>query len=185
MKFQVKNQQNQVMFCTEDESCIPSNDALDSMSNVNMTFYIDGKKISLSSLKSRKLSDSKTAKPEVKPDKSEDNTTLDSTGITSKPSTDAKPVVKSVPNPTSKKTGKSISLIPNKTKSDVKSVVDSKTTPDFPITSRCVICINNGKMYRNQKEAGEDLGIDPSWISWCITKNKEYKGYTFKKAVKS
>lgn len=185
MKFQVKNQQNQVMFCTEDESCIPSNDALDSMSSVNMTFYIDGKKISLSSLKSRKSSDSRTTKLEVRSDKSENKNTSSETKITPKPETDAKTIVRSVSNSTSKKTGKSISLIPNRTKSDDKSAVNNKTTPDFPITSRCVICINNGKMYRNQKEAEEDLGIDPSWISWCITKNKEYKGYTFKKAVES
>lgn len=57
------------------------------------------------------------------------------------------------------------------------------TTPDFPITSRTIVCTTTGKMYKTQKDAGEDLGIDPSWISYCISKNKTHKGYAFAKAV--
>lgn len=54
---------------------------------------------------------------------------------------------------------------------------------DFPITNRTIICVNTGKYYKNQKEASEDMHIDPSCISDCITKGKAYKGYTFKRVV--
>ena len=53
----------------------------------------------------------------------------------------------------------------------------------FPITSRTIVCLTNGKVYKNQSEAAKDLNIDPSYISDCVCHNKEYKGLKFKKAV--
>lgn len=54
---------------------------------------------------------------------------------------------------------------------------------DFPVTSRTIICLNNNKIYRNQKEAAEDLQIDINWVSYSVTQKREYRGYTFKKVV--
>ena len=73
--------------------------------------------------------------------------------------------------------------------SDEKSTTISEETntveysADFPITSRTILCITTGKLYRTQKEAGEDLNLDPYYISYAIANNREYKGYLFKKAM--
>lgn len=76
----------------------------------------------------------------------------------------------------SKKSNKAKSLISETPAIDLEHL-------DFPITSRTVVCMNTGKVYKNQSEAAKDLKIDPSYISDCVCKDKEYKGYRFKRAV--
>lgn len=53
--------------------------------------------------------------------------------------------------------------------------------PDFPITSRTVICIETGIYYKTQKEAAEQLNIDFYELNSAINKGISVNGYTFKK----
>lgn len=47
-----------------------------------------------------------------------------------------------------------------------------------------VICLNNGKRYESQKQAGEDLGIEPKRISDILKgRRRIHKGYTFIRGV--
>lgn len=169
MEFSIKNKDGQVLFTTSHESCVPT-DKFDSMNSAGLVFYVDGKKQSVSSIKSI----FKDARPITIP-KYESAPDLDDIHqMTTTATTPAVPKVIStvkLPEPAE----------PTKTSDASLSVDLSKV--DFPITSRSIVCLQNNKVYRNQKEAGEDLGIDPSWISYCITNNKSHKGYTFKKAV--
>ena len=133
MEFEIRNSNGQCMYYTEYKSCIPV-EHLDSMSSVGLSFYLDGKKISVSSLKQQ-------FKGAKKPGHSKDDTTS----------------------------------------SDEKTIDFSKL--DFPVTSRTVVCMTTGKVYKNQSEAARDLKFDPACISDCVCKGKTYKGYTFKRAV--
>lgn len=63
------------------------------------------------------------------------------------------------------------------------ATADEVTSFEFPVTSRTILCVNTGKMYRTQKEAGEDLNLDPAMISYSISQDSEYKGYKFVKAM--
>lgn len=57
------------------------------------------------------------------------------------------------------------------------------TDPGFTITNRTIICVNTGKMYKNQKAAADEYETDPANISYCVTTGKAYKGLYFKRAV--
>ena len=59
------------------------------------------------------------------------------------------------------------------------SVVD----PGFPITAKTIICVNTGKMYKNQKAAADEYKVDPANISYCVTTGKSYKGLFFKRVI--
>lgn len=145
MEFLIKDRDGRGVFKTHYPQCVPLHH-IDSMNAHNYQFYLDGKKISASTVKST-FSD-------VEPLSKE----LDSTApVESEPKIQAEFTEKS-------------------DKIDLSSV-------DFPITSRTIVCMNNKKVYRNQKEAGYDLNIDPSSISYSMSQNKPYKGYTFVKAV--
>lgn len=156
MKFVIKNKDGQDMFYTEHDCCVPV-DKLDSMTSSGFVFYVDNKKMSAAAVRARFKDISISHETRTEESK-----------------------MHAVPDKHEHKSSRTISLIPNKaeelSKTDLPAV-------DFPITSRCVVCLQNNKVYKNQKEAAEDLNIDASWISWCITQKKEYKGYTFKKVV--
>ena len=147
MEFTVYNRNGEGLFYTAYESCIPF-EHLDSMASVGLLFYVDGKKLSASAVRSMF--------------QATDTVELKSTKKFNKP--------KSLIPDT-----RSISVTPM-TKIDFTQV-------DFPISSRCVVCLNTGKIYKNQSEAAKDLGLDPAYISDCVCHDKEYRGYRFKKAV--
>ena len=74
----------------------------------------------------------------------------------------------------------------------VKTEVDVKETsvksdvvvdPGFPITAKTIICVNTGKMYKNQKAAADEYKVDPANISYCVTTGKSYKGLFFKRVI--
>lgn len=74
----------------------------------------------------------------------------------------------------------------------VKTEVDIKETsvesnavvdPGFPITAKTIICVNTGKMYKNQKAAADEYKVDPANISYCVTTGKSYKGLFFKRVI--
>ena len=74
----------------------------------------------------------------------------------------------------------------------VKTEVDTKQTsvesnevvdPGFPITAKTIICVNTGKMYKNQKAAADEYKVDPANISYCVTTGKSYKGLFFKRVI--
>lgn len=167
MEFSIKNKDGQVLFTTSHESCVPV-DKLDSMYLAGLLFYIDGKKLSISSVKSLFKDTVPLSVPVYGPAPNLDDLHQLTTAST------APTVLYKEPEKSSKPQ--------NIATSGSTSTIDLSKS-GFPITSRCVVCLQNNKVYRNQKEAGEDLGIDPSWISYCITNNKSHKGYTFKKAV--
>jgi len=87
---------------------------------------------------------------------------------------------------------KSEGLNPKENKSEViKTEEDAKETsvesntvdPGFPITSKTIICVNTGKMYKNQKEAADEYKVDPANISYCVNTGKSYKGLFFKRVI--
>lgn len=59
------------------------------------------------------------------------------------------------------------------------SVVD---IPDFPITSRTIICIETGEYFRTQKEASEQMNLNLNELNIAVNTGKSIEGYTFKKA---
>lgn len=59
------------------------------------------------------------------------------------------------------------------------SVVD---IPDFPITSRTIVCIETGEYFRTQKEASEQLNLNLNELNIAVNTGKSIEGYTFKKA---
>lgn len=126
---------------------------LDSMSNAGMTFYLNSKKVSIAALRTQ-FKDVKPVKPaEVVDDKDQVSTS-------------------------------EVGDLPSEDDFTTESTLDTDTLQlDFPVTSRTIICLNNNKIYRNQKEAAEDLQIDINWVSYSVTQKREYKGYTFKKVV--
>lgn len=143
MEFVIKDRDGRGVFKTKYPQCVPLHH-IDSMNTYNYQFYIDGKKVSASTVKSTFSDVEPVAKEEFESVKSESKT-------------NSEPATKS-------------------DKIDLSSV-------DFSITSRTIVCMNNKKVYRNQKEAGDDLNLDPSSISYSMSQNKPYKGYTFVKAV--
>ncbi len=52
MKFQIKNREGQCMYYTESSSCVPV-DKLESMHSAGLLFYLDGKKVSVNTIKSQ------------------------------------------------------------------------------------------------------------------------------------
>ena len=73
-----------------------------------------------------------------------------------------------------------------KTEVDVKETsVESNAVvdPGFPITAKTIICVNTGKMYKNQKAAADEYKVDPANISYCVTTGKSYKGLFFKRVI--
>lgn len=73
-----------------------------------------------------------------------------------------------------------------KTEVDVKETSvesDAVVDPGFPITSKTIICVNTGKMYKNQKAAADEYKVDPANISYCVTTGKSYKGLFFKRVI--
>lgn len=168
VKFSVKDKSGNILFCTDYASCVPLEN-LDSMNSSGLLFYIDDKKQSLSSVKSFFKNTEPVKVPKYRQFDAQLDFELDKIGP-------IEPEGVKLSKPISKKS-KTISLIPNKPKNiDLTSV-------GFPITSRCIVCLNNSKVYRNQTEAAKDLKIDSSYISDCICHNKEYKGYKFKRAI--
>lgn len=192
MKFVVKNKDGKGLFSTEHESCVPV-EKLDSMNSVGLTFWIDGKKTSLSATKAR----FKDVNPPVVYDY--EDTPVEESDITihmyGNKDKDEYPVevissVRKGSNPTLEhevETNKSVTVEEKKeNKSEEVKVDDFKIDFDnlgFAINSRSIVCLNNGKVYRTQTEAGKDLKLDPASISTSISTNKPYKGYTFKKAL--
>lgn len=73
-----------------------------------------------------------------------------------------------------------------KTEVDVKETsVESNAVvdPGFPITAKTIICVNTGKVYKNQKAAADEYKVDPANISYCVTTGKSYKGLFFKRVI--
>ena len=73
-----------------------------------------------------------------------------------------------------------------KTEVDVKETSvesDAVVDPGFPITAKTIICVNTGKMYKNQKAAADEYKVDPANISYCVTTGKSYKGLFFKRVI--
>lgn len=172
MEFTIRNKDGMGMFYTEYECCVPV-EYVDSMASAGLTFYLDGKKISASKVKEL----FKNAKPVKVPKYADPPEFVDPKETLTESVTKSKESKTNLEESKTKEPKKTISLVPK------KSSEPDLSNLDFPITSRTIICNNNGKVYRNQTEAGKDLGIDPSYISECITKNKEYKGYSFKKVL--
>lgn len=62
---------------------------------------------------------------------------------------------------------------------------DSTLTPSTTIGDnskravKSIICMNNGKTYKNMSEAGRDLGIDSALISYSLKVGRPTKGYSF------
>lgn len=62
---------------------------------------------------------------------------------------------------------------------------DATLTPSATIgdntkrSVKSIICINNGKTYKNMSEAGRDLGIDSALISYSLKVGRPTKGYSF------
>lgn len=139
IKFQIKDKDGKGLFYTEIESCVPI-DKIDSMNSAGLLFYLNGRRISASNLKSQ----------------------FDYT------------------SPENVETG---SASGEKSTTISEETNNVTYTADFPVTSRTILCITTGKLYRTQKEAGEDLNLDPYYISYAIANNTEYKGYLFKKAM--
>lgn len=54
--------------------------------------------------------------------------------------------------------------------------------PDFPITSRTIICIETGEYFRTQKEASEQMNLNLNELNIAVNTGKSIEGYTFKKA---
>lgn len=157
MLFQVKDTSGRIMFYTEYESCIPITN-LDSMSNAGLVFYLDGKKASATAVRA-KFKDSNTASvSKISPSSNKNK------------------------KPTEADTPRSAKCKPRSKTSKIAEKFDFSKV-EFSITSRTIVCLTNGKVYKNQSEAAKDLGIDPSYISDCVCHNKEYKGLKFKKAV--
>lgn len=194
MKFVVKNKEGKRLFSTEYECCVPV-EKLDSMNSAGLTFCIDGKKTSLSATKNK----FKDVKPPVVYEYDspieESDITIHMYGDKEK---DVYPVevVSSVINGSDSKPKQEMEIAcdvtvdikekEEKSKSDEVKVkgfeIDFKNL-GFTINSRCIVCLNNGKVYRTQSEAGKELKLDPASISTAISTNKPYKGYTFKKAL--
>lgn len=75
-----------------------------------------------------------------------------------------------------------------KTEVDVKGTsVESNVVvnPEFPVTVKTIICVNTGKMYKNQKAAADEYNVDPANISYCVTTGKSYKGLFFKRVIEN
>ena len=153
IKLLIKDRDGNDVFYTQDESCVPV-DKLESMRSAGFYFYFDGVRISLMHLMEKFKSSDTTASHHDEPD------------------TKVEPEAKIESDAHEESVG---------TKTPFTEI--NITDVDFPVTSRTILCKTTGKIYRTQKDAGEDLGIDPSWISYCITQNKEYKGYEFAKVI--
>lgn len=153
IKFLIKDRDGNDVFYTQDESCVPV-DKLESIRSAGFYFYFDGVRISLMHIMEKFKSSDTTSYHHDKPD------------IEIKPDVEIE----------SDTQEESVSTKTPSTRINITDV-------DFPITRRTILCKTTGKIYRTQKDAGEDLGIDPSWISYCITQNKEYKGYEFAKVI--
>lgn len=193
MKFVVKTKDGRGLFSTEYESCVPV-EKLDSMSSAGLTFWIDGKKTSLSATKIR----FKDVKPLVH--YGYEDTPVKESDITihmyNDKEKDSYPieVISSVVNGSNTTSTQEVKvdnkIVVSEDKEDSKSEevnvdgfeIDFKNL-GFTINSRCIVCLNNGKVYRTQSEAGKELKLDPASISTAISNNKPYKGYTFKKAL--
>ena len=196
MKFVIKNKDGKGLFSTENESCVPV-EKLDSMNAAGLTFWIDGKKTSLSNTKSR----FKDVKPftvyeyEDSP-VTEDDITIHTYGDPEKdffPTTVFHRVVKGTDSSESdtvpEVSSNTVPIVqvhePEEKKEEV--IVDDfkvdLSSVGFPINSRTIVCLNNGKIYKTQTEAGKELKLDPASINTAISTNKPYKGYTFKKAL--
>ena len=165
MKFVVKDKDGRNLFYTEHESCVPV-DKIDSMNSSGLQFYLDGKKISASNVKNQ-FKD--ITPPEVLEYEH--------------------PVIEPV-------VSTPVELQQNFQKVDIKTGVTTDSselkdsvakidlnTAGFQITSRTVVCMNNGRIFKNQKEAAEALNIDINWVSYSITGKKPYNGWEFKRAV--
>ena len=69
------------------------------------------------------------------------------------------------------------------TDSIVIEMKDNKANiPDFPITSRTIICIETGEYFRTQKEASEQMNLNLNELNIAVNTGKSIEGYTFKKA---
>ena len=192
MEFIIKNKSGKGMFHTIHESCIPI-EKLDSMNKAGLSFWLDGKKVSSSYLKTtfgscKQLDSYEYESGEIEPS----DITVHMYGDKRK---DRYPtcVISSVVHgctDSSKNTDNSeeyVNLIDVEQEPTKEVAVEDfhldLSSIEFTVTSRTIVCLNNGKVYRTQKEAGEDLGIDPVNISYSISTSKPYKGYTFRKAL--
>lgn len=161
MEFTISNKDGMGMFYTEHDCCVPVQ-YVDSMASVGMRFFLDGKKISASKVKEL-FSDAVKSYESKKLSMTTEKSTY-ITKIVPKEEPKSEPVPEVAPE------------VPS------NSTVDLSNLP-FPLTSRTIVCMNTGKVYRNQSEAGKDLKLDPSYISDCIKYNKACRGYILKKAV--
>lgn len=199
MKFVVKNKEGKSFFSTEYESCVPMT-KIDSMNSAGYTFWVDGKKTSLSALKSIFKNIQPPTVYEYNTDPiTEEDITIHMYGDKKK---DIYPteVVSTVRM--GQKSGSSEDTDPKEIHENTISVpktavenIDSEKSDDFeefkldinkvgfPLNSRSIICLNNGRVYKTQKDAGIDLNIDPVNISYSMSTGKPYKGYTFRKAL--
>lgn len=195
MKFVVKNKEGKGLFSTEYASCVPV-EKLDSMNSAGLTFWIDEKKTSLSATKNK----FKDVKPPVVYEY--DDSPIEESDITIHMYGDAEKdvypveVVSRIINGSNSELEQKVEIDRDvtvdvekkeeKSRSDEVKVegfeIDFKNL-GFAINSRCIVCLNNGKVYRTQSEAGKELKLDPASISTAISTNKPYKGYIFKKAL--
>lgn len=192
MNLIIKNKEGKGYFSTEYESCIPVS-KIDSLNAAGYQFYLDGKKISASSLKSKFANVVPPTVYEYTFDPVQESditvhmygdkrdkypTSVYSTTIMGKESNEEDTHSLNLSSPT---------IIESTTTEDTEIIVDDfnidLSSVGFAINSRTVVCLNNGKVYKTQKDAGEDLNIDPANISYAITSGKAYRGYTFKKAL--
>lgn len=196
MKLVIKNKEGKSYFSTEYESCVPV-DKLDSLNHSGYQFFLDGKKVSLSTMKS-----TFSTIPELEiyqhtsDNVEESDITIHKYGDSKK---DRYPVevisrevfgskhVENITEVSVDTAVESIDIVDKESPKSEEVVVDSfnidLSSIGFPVNSRTIVCLNNGKVYKTQKEAGEDLDIDPVNISYSISTDKPYKGYTFKKAM--
>ena len=63
---------------------------------------------------------------------------------------------------------------------EIKKTVDSTPTENKKV-SKQVICVDTGKIYKNQSEAAKDLGIDPAQVSDSIKTGRKRSGYLFQR----
>lgn len=192
MKFVIKNKEGKGYFSTDYESCVPVS-KIDSLNAAGYQFYLDGKKISASSLKSKFANVVPPTVYEYSSDPVQESditvhmygdkrdkypTSVYSTTTMGQKSNEEDAHTPNLSSPT---------IIESTTTEDTEVIVDDfnidLSSVGFAINSRTIVCLNNGKVYKTQKDAGEDLNIDPANISYSITSGKAYKGYTFKKAL--
>lgn len=192
MNLIIKNKEGKGYFSTDYESCVPVS-KIDSLNAAGYQFYLNGKKISASSLKSKFANVVPPTVYEYSSDPVQESditvhmygdkrdkypTSVYSTTIMGKESNEEDVPFPNLSSPT---------IIESTTTEDTEVIVDDfnidLSSVGFAINSRTIVCLNNGKVYKTQKDAGEDLNIDPANISYSITSGKAYKGYTFKKAL--